>query len=87
MQQFNRDKLGLVSRNDAAVGCMAIISALQDFPPHVQVAAAAATFRMIADRIGMSVPDIMTVAGNVIHDAEGKRAEFAAVAEFMNKEW
>lgn len=46
----------------------------------------ACAFLIAAEQSGISVTDMMAYARNCMNDAEGKRPEFAATADYINKE-
>ncbi len=87
MVKVNLDKFKNTHRKDSATGAMTILDAIQDMPSARQLAAISTCFRIVADCCDLNVADTLTVAGNMVNDAEGRRAEFAAVEEFINNEW
>lgn len=84
---MNRDLIGNVNRTQAAQAAMRVIDALQDVEQGAQMAGLAATFKLAAERAGIKPADLLTYAGNVMHDAEGRRPEFQAAAAYMEGEW
>ena len=85
--KFNPDVFGNVPARDSANAAMAVIDALQSFRPEVQLAGLASAFKLAAERVGIRPTDAFTVSGNLMNDVEGRRPEFAAVAEYMKQEW
>lgn len=85
--KFNPDVFGNVPARESAQAAMSVIDALQQFRPEVQLAGLAAAFKLAAERFDCRPTDAFTVSGNLMNDVEGKRPEFRAVAEYMEKEW
>lgn len=82
-----RDLMGNCSMREAAQCCMATVSAVQTNPDQgSRLMGLACAFLLAAEQSGISVTDMMIYARNCMNDAEGKRPEFAAVADYINKE-
>lgn len=87
MKRFDGDRYGNVDSRQAARAAMTVADAIQDLPAEEQVAGLACAFKLCAERYGLNVPDTLTVSGNIINTVDGKRPEFRALAEYMEKEW
>jgi len=77
--------------NNAAVlpvagAAMRALNAIQDARPEHQILGAAALFVLLVERFNMSPQEIMTRVKNIMNYAEGKRPEFAAIADYMRYE-
>lgn len=82
-----RDLMGNCSVREAAQCCMAVASAIQNNPKQgPRLMGLACAFLIAAEQSGISVTDMMAYARNCMNDAEGKRPEFAATADYINKE-
>lgn len=84
--KLNRDTLNMTGIKPAANAAMTVIDRLQDFQPNVQLVGLAAAFLSMATHLGIPAQDVFTVTTNLINDAEGKRAEFAAVDAYLEGE-
>ena len=84
--KLNRDLMGMAPVKQSATSTMRVIDALQDLPPHLQMIAVTASFKLMADRFGMPVQDAFTMTDNIMNEAEGKRPEFAAVRMYLENE-
>ncbi|OXS28346.1 MAG: hypothetical protein BCS36_01165 [Desulfovibrio sp. MES5] len=79
--------MGNCSVREAAQCCMAVANAIQENPKQgPRLMGLACAFLLAAEQSGISVTDMMTYARNCMNDAEGKRPEFAATADYINKE-
>jgi glucose-6-phosphate isomerase len=83
MQTLNRDLLNTIPTREAAVASMTVIDALQDYPAEHQLVALTAAYKLMTERFNISPQDVFTVADNVMHHADGRRAEFAAIADYL----
>lgn len=63
---------------------MTIIDSLQTYDVSVQVAALAYGFLAYARATGQNVLDVFGTVSNMANGAEGKRAEFRAVDDYVN---
>lgn len=86
MATFNRDHMNMVPAKDAATATMRVIDGVQDLPPHLQLIAVTATFKLLLERFGVDAQDAFTVADNIINHAQGRRVEFDAVRAYMDNE-
>lgn len=86
MSAFNRDLMNMAGVKESATATMRVIDAAQDLPPHLQLIAITATFQLMIDRFGVPAQDAFTVADNIMHSAQGKRPEFAAVRMYLENE-
>lgn len=83
---LNRDDMNHVPVREAATSSMRVIDAIQDLPPHLQVIAIVAVFKLLIERFGVDAFDAFTVADNVMNHAQGRRPEFAAVRAYLDNE-
>lgn len=82
-----RDLMGNCPVREAAQCCMAVASAVQTNPNQgSRLMGLACAFLLAAEQSGIPVTDMMIYARNCMNDAEGKRPEFAATADYINKE-
>jgi len=84
---MDRDKLSNIEPKQAANAAMQVVDALQRFPAGTQLMGLATAWKMAMDLYGVSISDVMTYSGNLINDTDGRRPEFSAVAEYLEKEW
>lgn len=84
--KFNRDKMNNADPAKVAKATVAVISRLQDFPPHEQVTASAAMLLTLAEQYKVSAQDIFTVTKNLMNSKEGLRPEFGAVRDYVQHE-
>lgn len=83
---LNRDELNSVPVKEAATTTMRVIDAIQTLPPHLQVIAVVASFKLLIERFGVDAQDAFTVADNVMNHAQGRRVEFEAVRQYLANE-
>lgn len=83
---LNRDLMTNAGVRESATSAMHVINALQDLPPHLQVIAIVATFKLMVERYGVNVQDAFTVTDNIMNHAQGRRAEFEAVRAYLANE-
>lgn len=86
MTRFNRDLMTNAPVKASATSTMRVLDAVQDLPPHLQLIAITATFKLMIDRFGVSGQDAFTITDNIMTAAEGRRAEFDAVRAYMEGE-
>ncbi|MCG7628368.1 hypothetical protein MHM88_11170 [Epibacterium sp. MM17-32] len=84
--RFNRDLMGMAPATESATSTMRVIDAVQDLPPHLQLIAITATFKLMIERFGVPAQDAFTITDNLMNDQAGKRPEFAAVRMYMENE-
>ena len=82
----NTDLMNNARPADVATAVMSVVDRLQHVQPHVQAMAAAALFVLLAERWGVEPQDVMTATKNLLIGSEGKRAEFEAVALYLENE-
>lgn len=84
---FNPDVHASIPPVAAASSAMVVIDALQrGYHPEVQAHGIAAAFILLAERFGVDPADLFAKTTNLMNHAEGRRPEFAAVAQYMEKE-
>ena len=83
---FDRDRLVNLPVKEGAGAAMQVIDSLQRHRPEARVLGAAAVFVLLAERFGLAAQDVMTATTNLMNYAEGRRPEFAAVQEYLQKE-
>ncbi|MDE7064510.1 MAG: hypothetical protein K2O70_03455 [Desulfovibrionaceae bacterium] len=82
-----RDLAGNAPLVECARAAMSVADALQRIPDRgARLAGASAAFLLMAERAGITPCDLMGMARNCMNTAEGRRPEFAAVEEYINKE-
>lgn len=83
---MNLDRFNNMNVRKAAQASMHIINAIQQMPPEEQVAGMASTFLLLADHNRMTPQEMFAVVANIMNHADGRRPEFAAVAQYMENE-
>ena len=83
---MNQDKLSNMKVRKAANAAMVVIDALQKLPAEEQIAGLSAAFLLLADRVNMTPQDMFSFTTSIMNHAEGRRPEFAAVAQYMDME-
>lgn len=83
---LNRDLMNMVPVKEAATSTLAIIDRVQTLPPHLQVIAIVAAFKLLIERYGVDPQDAFTVTDNVMNHAQGRRVEFDAVRAYLANE-
>ena len=82
-----RDLTGNAPLVACAEAAMSVADAIQKIPHKgAQLVGASCAFLLLAESSGLSIPDLMGTARNCMNTAEGRRPEFAAVNEYINKE-
>lgn len=84
---LNRDAFSMLPVRDGARAAMAVIDRLQDLTPEEQLAGLASAFLLAAEHYEVPAQDVFTWVNNIMHHAEGHRAEFDAVRAYMQGEW
>ncbi|MGH0000080.1 hypothetical protein ACQU0X_08365 [Pseudovibrio ascidiaceicola] len=84
--KIHPDDLNLIPAKAAATSTMAVIDAVQDYPPAVQIIAVVAAFKLMIERFNMNAQDAFTVADNIMNHAQGRRVEFEAVQAYLENE-
>ena len=83
---MNRDLMNNADPAAVATATMVVIDKLQHEQPHVQQMAVAALFVLLAEHWGMEPQDVMVATKNLMIGVDGKRAEFEAVALYLEAE-
>lgn len=82
-----RDQTANCNLRLAARCCMSVVNGMQQADdPGVRLMGLSAAFLLAADVSGIPPADLMAYARNCIHDAEGRRPEFAAAAHYIEQE-
>ena len=84
-----RDQLANGNVTRTATAAFAIVDALQkhqNLKPGETVAAVAAAFILIMESTGFSTSDILGLTKNLMADARGRRPEFLAITDYLEKE-
>lgn len=82
-----RDLLGNAPLVEAARATMGVANAVQDHPNKgVRLMGIASAFLIASEAAGLPVSDVIGMARNCINTADGKRPEFAAVADYIHNE-
>ena len=81
---LNPDQISNADVTMIANATMSVVDNLQTkFPAAVQTVAIAAAFKLLVERHGLSMQDILGPVDNIINDTKGKRPEFSAVAQYL----
>ena len=83
---FRDDDHASCSPAVAGRAAMAVINSVQQVPPAVQAHGIAAAFILLAERYGLEPQHLFQRTTNLMNYAEGRRPEFAAVAEYLANE-
>lgn len=83
---MNKDLLNLIPSRLAAQRTFDVIDRVQEWPPHEQVVALAATFLLLCETQRVNPRDALQTAERIINHAEGKLPEFAAVRQYLKDE-
>jgi len=86
MRKFDRDLMNNAGQGRVANAAMATITKLQDYGPGEQLNAAAAVFLLLADSYGVAPGDAFAATKSLMNGADGRRPEFAAVQEYLERE-
>lgn len=82
---LNRDKLGMADVRKVGNGMMAILSAVQTYPPEIQVAALAVISLLYERETALHLSDIRTFANNIMFDGMEVRPEFQAAKSYFKR--
>ena len=80
------DRMNNAASMPVADTAMRALNAIQDARPEHQVLGVAALFALLVERFDMPPQQIMASIKNVMDYAEGRRPEFAAIADYMKYE-
>lgn len=80
---FDHDAFSSAPVSQAARASMAVINAVQQLDPAVQVHGMAAAFLLLAERFKLEPQDLFAKTTNLMNYAEGRRPEFTAVSEYL----
>lgn len=84
---FNRDLLNNAAPGDIAQAVYSLVDDLQLQKPHLQAAAVAVLFLIVADLWRVPPQDVFTVVKNLMTDPiHGERPEFRALRMYANEE-
>ena len=83
---FSRDRFSNLNLKEASRASFTIIDSLQTFSPEAKVAAIATVFKLYADSVSMSIPELMDVVNNIMHDGDTRRPEFKAISDYLSHE-
>lgn len=70
----------------SATSTMRVIDSVQDLPPHLQVIAITASFKLLIERFGVTPDDAFTATDNIMNHAQGRRVEFDAVRAYLENQ-
>lgn len=86
---FNRDLMTLAGVKPSATSTMRVIDSVQDLPPHLQVIAITASFKLLIERFGVDAQDAFTITDNIMNHAEGRRAErgMKSIIDLSRSRW
>lgn len=74
------------SAHQSGVACMTVVSAIQDFPPEVQVHAITSAFVLLAERLNVRPATLFTYSDSLINTADGFRPEFKGARAYFENE-
>lgn len=80
------DKINNANPAAVATASFALLDCLQSYEPHIQVMTVAAVFTALAEHHKVQPQDVFTTTKNMMSTKEGRRAEFAAVADYIKYE-
>jgi len=84
--KFNRDWLANANLREVSRASFAILDALQAYSPGAKAAALAAVFQLFMTSAGIRPAEALEIVNNVMHEGEGKRPEFRAIANYFQHE-
>jgi len=86
--KIDRDKMNNANVREVSTSCFAFVDTASrlNMKPAVVPMALAATFLLLAERMKVPAQDLFTATKNLMNHADGRRPEFAAAAEYMEKE-
>lgn len=87
MPRLDRDSLHLIPSRTAAQRTIGVIDTTQDWPPHEQLVALAATFLLMCERYQSDPAEMLRLVERIINHSEGKLPEFSAVRDYLEKEF
>lgn len=85
---FNLDTFSSANVAEAASMAMRVVDATQrgNPSPEIQAHGIAAAFILLAERFGLQPQEMFAKTTNLMHYAEGRRPEFAAVEAYLQGE-
>lgn len=82
-----RDLVANTQEKHAANATMAVADAVQKVPSQgAQLMGLACAFSIAAEEAGLPIPDLIGYAKNCMNHGEGRRPEFSAVTQYIQKE-
>lgn len=85
--KLDRDKLNNAKTKDVTQAVYGLVDQLQFHQPHIQAAAVAVLFLVVADRYRVSAQDIFTTVKNLLADPiHGEAPELRALRMYVNNE-
>ena len=79
---MNKDQLNNVSGVTLHRAAYAVLNANQNQPPHVQLAAPAATLVAMCDAMNIRPTDVLEVAGSLLRGNESRAHQYKALASY-----
>lgn len=83
---MNRDLFMNADPKAVALCTMQVIDSTQRHHAHIQMHAMAASFLLLAEHWGVPAQDLFSATKLLMNSQDGKRPEFAAVSEYIEKE-
>lgn len=71
LRKLDRDKLSMVTREDAAEAAYEALFPIQDRPPEALVAGIALLFHAVCTKVGLDPEDLYRQGGKMLRDQEG----------------
>lgn len=85
-KRFNYDRFTGVDPKQSAQCAMAVLTALQKYPPEVQAAGLSVAFAHLIDRFGLHAGNALQVANNLLVRERHTTPELRAVEMYVEKE-
>ena len=84
--KLDRDLMNMAPVGASANVTMGVIDHVQSLPPHLQVIAITAAFKLLIERFELPAQDAFALVDNIMNHAEGRRVEFDAVRMYLAHE-
>lgn len=83
---MNKDLMNLIPSRLAADRSFSVLDHIQQWKPHEQVVALAATFLLLCEAQNLNPREALQTAERIITHAEGKLPEFTAIRQTLKEE-
>jgi hypothetical protein len=82
-----RQQMASASLSQSSQACMAVVSALQNFPRKGDMLSGLTScFVLVSELTGISIPDLITYAKNAMTDGNDRYPQYRAAKDFIEKE-